>query len=472
MSEQVLERLIARLEAGEVIPDEDLAEIKRTDWTKKISTIIVASAGKPGQGVLTRIDPETFQNPKKILLGLLSLEVFELTFGLFPAKGKFDFRKAVTSLLGLLSLEVAPGYARDVQREGIVAIYLGFWLYHGTDANYRSNIWHDGLAKIRELEEDIDTEFQLTLPMWWDATEQQWGRFKRYYTIPFTENHDSWSFYYQKTLAPLPVIKLAIENSPPEYQFALYLSLLFRWGLVEDVYKEGGPGLQPKGSIIDFVNATSGFPKLSVDVLNNQGWVVLHRIFLALRKEDALNPASFKWFSELPFVKNAETIYSATQPVGAIEATNRFLVVITPGLWEKYRGPIKKPYEELLLETQKENRELIEGVVLALHGRFQPFAIPRIVMNLLPWERVWIGVGGKREHGKMAEIVEAYIRQVVESEDERKAKVGAKRGREGEDASDANKKARTRASSGENMSEDEVIEKLKQVFAIEITSST
>jgi len=452
----LIARLIDRLNAGEVIPDKDLEGINlaadhKGEW---ISKIIVASAGKPGQGVLTRIDPNIFNSV-----------ILEFTFGLFPAKGKFDFNKAVTSLMGLLSTDLDPEL-----KEELLRIYLGFWLYHGTEAKYRSTLWSDLQYKLSVM--DFNKEIDLSDSMLWDATEQQWELFKRYNTLPFYVPR--LPYKYVAAFAPLPIIKLVIETK--EDKFNHYTLLLNNYTQAKNVYKEGGPGVQPKGSIVDFVNATSGLVQWDVDELKEKGWDVLHTIFNDLKNKDALNPATLKWLSETPFVKNAKTLRSMARPVATplTKITTTFLVAITPGILEKYQGPMKKPYEELMLKTQKETRDQIVGVVLGLHGAYPSFAIPKIVMNSLPWERVWIGVDDKREHGKMAASVEAYIRKVVESADKVKAeRLSSKRGREYDNnnkvgGEKGGKKVRLTA---EVMPEDKVIAKLKQVFALEVVST-
>ena len=456
MSEQSLERIVDRLNAGEDIPDKDLEGINLADnkgeW---ISKIIVASAGKPGQGVLTRIDPNIFEPSDDD--GELYWEYsLGLSFGLFPAKGKFDFTKAVTSLMGLLSTDLVE----DLKAE-LLQIYLGFWLFHGTKANYKSTLWFEGQSQLGDM--DFEKEIDLPYSMWWDATEQQWELFKRHNTLPFYAH-----ITFIETFAPLPIIKLLMKNTI-ENNLDRYTRLLSKYTRATNVYKEGGPGVQSKGSIMDFVNATSGLFQWNVDDLKERGWYLLGKIFYDLKGEDALNPATLKWLSETPFVKNATTLRSTSKPVEIpfTKITTKFLVVITPGILEKYQGPMKEPYKELMLKTQQETREQIAGVVLGLHGTYPSFAIPKIVMNSLPWERVWIGVDDKREHGKMAASVEAYIRKVVESADKVKAeRLSSKRG--GGDSRDdlgPNKKVRLEANM---MSEDEAIAKLKKVFALRV----
>ena len=63
--DRTLISLVERLNAGQVIPDEDLVglTLKYPDETyaDNVSDLLVASAGKPGQGILTRIDPNLFK---------------------------------------------------------------------------------------------------------------------------------------------------------------------------------------------------------------------------------------------------------------------------------------------------------------------------------------------------------------------------------------------------------------------------
>ncbi len=94
----MIDRLVDRLNNGEVIPDEDLGDIDlgTSGWSAEIEKIIVASAGKPGQGVLTRIDPEIFKRSVPTLTSLT------INFGLFPALGDFDFKNTQNDLLGCI----------------------------------------------------------------------------------------------------------------------------------------------------------------------------------------------------------------------------------------------------------------------------------------------------------------------------------------------------------------------------------
>ncbi len=402
----MIDRLVDRLNNGEVIPDEDLGDIDlgTSGWSAEIEKIIVASAGKSGQGVLTRIDPEIFKKSAPTFTSLT------INFGLFPALGDFDFENAQNSLLGLIGSNINDSLKRQVFQ-----IYLCFWLYHGTDAKYKSRYWRICQNKLDGFSFEKNIEINKT--MYWDATNEQWDRFMKFNKLPFTD----WSSYSQENgkniFAPLTILKQVIKSKKTTLdKIGYYSHILKVFNNSKKVYQGGGTGLQPKGSIKDLVDATSmliRWNNVDLNDENNYGERLLTETRIGLSRGGELNPKSLKWLSEREYVKKTDEFSDSKNETSKI--TSKFLVAITPGIWEKYSDTKVRFYKKILDKTQKETRELISGVIMGLHDAFPPNVIMNIVMKSLPWERVWIGIGGKRKHGKMGAMMGAYIKKVIDS---------------------------------------------------------
>ena len=146
---------------------------------------------------------------------------------------------------------------------------------------------------------------------------------------------------------------------------------------------------------------------------NNYGERLLTETSIGLTIGGELNPKTLKWLSGQEYVKKTNEFSGSKNEPSKI--TSKFLVAITPGIWEKYSDINVGFYKKILDKTQKETRELISGVIMGLHDAFSPNDIMDIVMKSLPWERVWIGVGGTRKHGKMGAMVGSYIKKVIVS---------------------------------------------------------
>jgi len=401
----MIDRLVDRLNEGEVIPDEDLVgvDLGTSGWSAEIEKIIVASAGKPGQGLLMRIDPEIF---KKSVPTLTSLPI---NFGLFPALGDFDFENAQNSLLGLIGSDINDSLKRQVFQ-----IYLCFWLYHGTDAKYKSRYWHICQNKLAGF--SFEKKIEINRTIYWDATDDQLNRFMKFNKLTISDGGPPQE-NGENIFAPTTIIKQVIKSKKTTLDKIEYYShILNVFNNSKKVYRGGGTGLQPKGSITDLVDATSRLIRwnnVDLNDENNYGESLLTETSLGLIIGGELNPKTLKWLSGQEFIKKTNEFYGSKNEPSTI--TSNFLVAITPGIWEKYSNDKVGFYKKIMDKTQKETRELISGVIMGLHDAFSPNDIMDIVMMSLPWERVWIGVGGKRQHGKMGAMVGAYIKKVIVS---------------------------------------------------------
>jgi hypothetical protein len=455
--------LVSRLNAGEVIPDEDLVGVtlKYPDETyaDNISDLLVASAGKPGQGILTRIgiDPNLFKNDP------ISLYL-DLHYKLFPVKGKFNFKHAVTSLLVLMRSLQSSQLANSLNGK-IFLIFLGFWLYHG-EGMYGGEFYAQCTNELRVM--NVNQTLKCMYPMFWSATQEQWDLFMKFKFLTVEVRSDPTElvdYSTTSTFAPLYIVKQTIKLLP-EPKIEGYNHILSTWeeADVAEMYPDGGGEAQPKGSIKEFFDATNTLVTWSGHNHNSDAMQGIRATFVhlknALRKEKDFNPGSLKWLSETYFVKslspNSVPLGTNFTEFGVKGVNGLFLVAITPGIIEKVA---KGVYKDLLESEQKKNRELIMGTAKALSG-MAPYIISRIIMGSLPWERVFIGVGGKREHGKMGDLVHRYIGGVLDTIE----KINAEK----EEQADAAKRARTTASSDDSMYEKEFIGKLKKVFAIDI----
>lgn len=400
----MIDRLVDRLNEGEVIPDEDLGgvDLGTSGWSAEIEKIIVASAGKPGQGLLKRIDPEIF---KKSVPTVTSLPI---NFGLFPALGDFDFENAQNSLLGLIGSDINDSLKRQVFQ-----IYLCFWLYHGTDAKYKSRYWRICQNKLAGF--SFEKKIEINRTIYWDATNEQWERFIKFNKLTITEGGPPQE-NGENIFAPTTIIKQVIKSKKQTLDKIEYYShILNVFNNSKKVYR-GDVGLQPKGSITDLVDATSRLIRWNNNDLNdenNYGERLLTETSIGLTIGGELNPKTLKWLSGQEYVKKTNEFSGSKNEPSKI--TSKFLVAITPGIWEKYSDINVGFYKKILDKTQKETRELISGVIMGLHDAFSPNDIMDIVMKSLPWERVWIGVGGTRKHGKMGAMVGAYIKKVIVS---------------------------------------------------------
>ena len=464
----LIDRLIDRLNAGEVIPDEDLVGIKLRDENgsiKQLSKIIVASAGKPGQGVLTRIDPGFFEAKDDEMLGeqlegvwddgssdpsYWMLGIDTEMYDLFPVNGNFNFKNAVESLIALIA-RIPDGRNGPNDRRQVLQIYFGFWLYHGTEAMYR-RLWRENQQILAEIEFGAKgDEVQTPNVMYWAATEDQWDRFKRYKAI---RSNVYINYSPEGTFAPVYIVKQTLGNLPSAYH-----RMLSAFNKSKKMYVPGKKGPQPKGSIKDLVDATIGLIS-SLNGTNLEFFEfayfpprIFRQIQIGLKEFGEFNPESLKWLSETEIVKNiTSTDIFVSKAVEELDAN--FLIAITPAIWEKLSESIREQYRELLEESQKQTREKIIGVVLAMHGTMPSDTIVMTIMMSLPWERVWIGIGGKREYGKMASSVEVYIRKVIDSADKVKG--------EKEEHGDTTL-CTTQASP---MTTEEIVAKLKKVFKL------
>lgn len=457
--DRTLALLVPRLNAGEVIPDENLEGLKlRTmdgEWSEKISDLLVASAGKPGQGILTRINPKVFETPIHLRLSMY--------YGLFPVKGKFDFERAISSLMILMQRMQSDELKRELNSD-VFLIFLGFWLYHG-EGKYGGELYNACKDKLRVTTVRQNLRYQI--PMFWSATQEQWDLFMKFKfltvevrSVPIDLVDYSHPYL---TFAPLYITKETIKRLPaPKIDGYNDLLMTFKKTRVTRMYPDGGGEreAQPKGSIKDFFDATNEMVEWSAD--DAVSLRIITATFSILRnglsREKDFNPKTLKWLSETYFVKslapNSVSIFFIANQV-----SKQFLIAITPGIMEKVKDD---GYRHLLESTQEETREQILGTVYGMHGGFPNTVIKRVVMGSLPWERVYIGVGGERKHGKMADAVYTYIGGVIDSIERIKAeKKGEAYG----------KRVRTRA--GEEAlppSEEVLINNLKKhVFPIEVS---
>ena len=461
MSEKLIDRLIERLNDGEVIPDEDLEGIRlkddEGDWSPKISDLLVASAGKPGQGILRRIDPKIFKDSTRIAL--------HLHYDLFPIKGKFDFEHAVGSLMILMRSLQSSDMAEQLNAE-IFLIFLGFWLYHG-DNKYSGEFYNACKNELRVL--DVKQDIRYRSPMFWGATQKRWDLFVKFKfpsveikSVPPTDLVDS--SHTNVKFAPLYIIKAAIKQLPgPKIEGYNAILLTFKSSQVTHMYPDGKGEARPKGSIKDLFDATNALVDWTADDADSLRRISATFTILrnALVRENDFNPRTLKWLSETYFVESlSPNSVNLGVSRGSWFISKGFLMAITPGITEKVSGT---GYQDVLETQQKETMNKIVGTVRALHGVYPNDVISRVVMASLPWERVWIGVGGKREHGKMGDAMYRYIGGVIDSIERIKAEKSDEALKAG-----STKRVRTRASSGDDMSEDEMIEKLKKVFTLEI----
>lgn len=464
---RTLALLVPRLNAGEIIPDEDLEGLKlktmNGEWSEKISDLLVASAGKPGQGILTRIDPEVFKTPYWFRLYMY--------YGLFPVKGKFDFEHAINSLMILMQRMQSGTILRELNSD-VFLIFLGFWLYHG-EGKYGGELYNACKEKLRVM--TVRQNLRYREPMFWSATQEQWDLFMKF-KFPTVEVRsvpiDLIDYLGEKitrlTFAPLYITKETIKRlAAPKIDGYNDLLMTFKTTRVTRMYPDGGGEAQPKVSIKDFFDATNEMVEWSADDADS-----LRRItatFAILRKwlsmENDFNPKALEWLSKTYFVKslspNSVKFGRGENWFGFSKVTRLFLIAITPGIMEKVKDD---EYRRLLESTQEETREQILGTVYGMHGGFPNTVISRVVMGSLPWERVYIGVGGKREHGKMADAVYTYIGGVIDSIERIKAEKYEK--------GEADKKRVRTTRAGEEAfppSERVLIEKFKTVFKLTVT---
>ncbi len=450
-----MRQLVERLNNGEVIPDGDLWKytLPEDDFVlcEYVAKIIVASAGKPGQGILSRLDPDFFK----------SNDIpFFLNYGLFPVNGKFDFEKAIESLMELMDY-LQP--FSSLLNDSIYIIFLGFWLYHG-DGNYGSEIYSTCRDKLRVL--NVNQQLSYYPHVFWGATQKQWDKFiqHKFPTFELPRFDTNIIDYYEvgqkllKVLAPIYIIK---ENIKVLYNpIGDYYTILESFKQATHAYGIGpGPGPTPIGSFKDFFDTTN----VMIDWTDttrpaNRGLLkVFHEVRELLVKRNEFNPEGLKWFSQTYFVKSLKP---NTVTVKVYEKVTRgFILAITPGIIEKVA---EETYLPVLKNQQKENMKKIKGVVLGLHGYYPNDVTVRIVMKSLPWERIWIGVGGKREHGKMAKSVEVFTRKFIEYV--QKVKMEKKAGRQ-----EVTKRARTSVNAHTTVPADEMVKKLKKLFLIKLT---
>jgi len=450
MDNNNMRQLVDRLNKGEVIPDKDLRKYSlpydEMDFCDIVAKIIVASAGKPGEGILTRIDPDFFKTHHISLF---------LHHSLFPVNGKFDFKKAVGSLLELM--EYLQQYSSLIN-ESIYIIFLGFWLYHGEE-NYGSEIYSTCKDKLMLI--DVQQQLNYYPHVFWGATQKQWEKFMEYkfptFELPTIET--SIIEYYESGGKLLEVL------APPfivtEYIKVLYNPIGDYYRILESFKKAThaygiGPVPTPIGHFKDFFDATSVMVdwKDTTQPANRGVEKVFHEVRELLVKYNEFNPEGLKWFSQTYFV-NCLSPNSVNMKVYG-KVTRGFILSITPGIIEKVDVGSYLPVLEV---QQKENVKKIKGVVLGLHGYYPNEIIVRIVMMSLPWERVWIGVGGKREHGKMATSVEVFTRKFIEYV--QKNKMEKKEGRQ-----EVTKRARTSVNAHTTVPVDEMVKKLKSVFLL------
>lgn len=474
--------LIGQLNAGEVISDEDLEGInlkdERGNWISTLSKIIVASAGKPGQGILTRVYPNFFQRFGFDIfspgISSIKLNIYEL----FPAKGKFNFEKAVTSLLGLLS-ELPSDYSPYIGdlRVPFLQIYFGFWLYHGTDTMY-NRLWSSGVEQIGRLQ-NFNATVNLFNEMYWAATEEQWNRFKTYNNATFNLRVPiiSASNKFIPVFAPIYILKETIKEMTKRSAtetIRYYSSMLKTFLKLEQVYLPGKTGPQPKGSIKPLVNATAGMIEWGRYVSGyerNKIWKIFRLILKGLKEANELNAINLNWLSKTELIKKIDTLTPVILPQDVevsttltqnVKVSTTFLGILTPGIWEKVDESLKEILKDPIEAIQKDTKSKLTGTVLAMHGQFTNDVLPEIIGMSLPWERVWIGVGGKREYGKMYENVESYIRSKLKSiektKEDRKEKVDQRK----------NKKVRV----GACVDQQNLIAKLKNFFQIKVVDDS
>lgn len=410
----------------------------------QLEAIFVASLGKPGHSLFTDYYPDYFTE------WVHSFE-FSYSFNTFPLKGDFDFGLAVQQII-------------DTKRQTgdsseFYELFMALWVYHGTPAMYRAQ-YANSKARFDEVAEDEIEYFQqvnLAREIYWNASSTQLLRFDELGDGLERLDKFSWNqIQYRGAMAPAHIMKLMLAHSTIQTLTNILTTSKNKSLMLTGNMGDKTTALPPLKKYYDYLKTAVEFDQANDSELTKL-WVAM--VDSAKKEDDS--GKNMKWVCESEPVTSLESKFSS----GTFTSTDKIFLAGHPLVYSKVHPDDLPRVDQWLENMRSQTKTKITGSALALRDSLPPNVIVEIIMQSLPWERVWVGVDNKAEPGKMANRVESFILHVLKTNPN-------KRGREGraEDEVEnprATKLVRTRAGVEKDDETKRIISKLKDFFKME-----